>query len=174
MRLITQPSLESVFGGSEGVWAGDPRRGDRAPSTCMEVLPYCPLPSSGGGKSARRRHWLCHVFQKKYFLHSDGEGGGQEEIEAEGRFSEGNGGSPKHEGRQRACAHTCMQTWTWACRCGRGRPPCGRPQALPWAPLVGDYASPPWWLPSPPPGPSLPVSSYTSLPALRTLRPPIS
>lgn len=77
------------------------------------------------------------------------------------------GSPPKHEGRQRACAHTCMQTCTRACRRGRGPPPC---LGLFWLVTMLYHLVAPI-IPHPPQAPSLPVSPCTSLPALRTASP---
>lgn len=175
MRLITQPSLESVFVGSEGVWAGDPRRGDRAPPTCMEVLPYCPLPPVEGGNQQGGGIGFVMFFKKQSFLHSDGEGGGQEETEAEGVSLKVTGRGPLLSKRA-GSGHV----HTPACRRAPG--PAGVAGADHFVGVLRPCLGLVWLVTMPLhpggshhlPQPALPVSSYSSLPALRTLRPPVS
>lgn len=73
-----------------------------------------PQPPSGGENQQGGGIGFVMFFKKRN-ISCIQMGGGGEETEAQGvslKVSVGGGFPPKHEGRQRACAHTCVQTRT--------------------------------------------------------------
>lgn len=71
-----------------------------------------PQPPSGGENQQGGGIGFVMFFKKRNI--SCIQMGVGERRQSTGRFSEGKRGGvpPKHEGRQRACAHTCVQTHT--------------------------------------------------------------